>query len=339
MRRPPRPVFRTAASQRAALGAALALVAALALACLAAAPGTVRGAVLAWTVSASPLTLVEGRPTDVVLTVNPGSQQIGCLIVTVPGGFSVAAASITSVPAGAVWNVDVAGSGPTTVSFYTSQGNWRLVAGEVGRFTIRVTALSAPLAAWSTAGYQQGLPPRGPLGPPLLPLQAFVIVPAPTPTPTPRATPDPTPEPTPEPTPSPQPTAPGTGQPATPSPVATTPPTARPGGPTLTPPTPGRGAGGAGTGSGGTGPGSPLPTGLDVRALPEQGRVQVANVGFTGGLGVYAWAVPGLFLGLPGLLILLVVGAQLLLAGMFIPIVRRQMGARRPKPARPPELG
>ena len=332
MRRPHGSALRTLARRGSGLGLTLAL------AWLASAPGPARSALLGWTVSASPLTLVEGRPTDVVLTVNPGSQQVGCLIVTVPIGFKVLGASIGSVPSGALWDIDVAGSGPTTVSFYTSKGGWRLATGDIGRFVIRVTAVTAPLAAWSVAGYQQGLPPKGSLGPPLLPLQPFVIVPAPTPTPV--VTAAPTPTPTPERTSSPEPTAPGgTGQPATPPPGSTTQPSASPAGATPTVPAAGgggAGTGGIGNGAGGSGsdPGLPQPTGLAVGALPEQGSVQVANVGFTGGLGVYAWAVPGLFLGLPGLLILLVVGAQLLLAGIFVPIVRRQMGTRRPRSAR-----
>jgi len=295
---------------------------------LAVAVGPARGAPLGWTVTASPLTLVEGQATDVILTVTPGTQQIGCLVVTVPAGFSVSGASVTSVPAGAVWQIDLSGAGPTTVSFYTSKGGWRLAPGDVGRFTIRVTPLVAPLAAWSVAGYQQGLPPKGSVGLPLLPLQPFVIVPAPTPTPVVTAAPTPTSAPT-----APV-TAPPTAEPtptggATATPSGSPPPSSDVPTPSAPAPPSGMGGGGGGVvGPGGPGasPGAPIPTGLDVGVLPDQGRVEVTDVGLAGGLGTYAWAVPGLFLGLPGLLILLIVGAQLLLAGIFVPVVRRQIG-------------
>jgi hypothetical protein len=44
---------------------------------------------------------------------------------------------------------------------------------------------------------------------------------------------------------------------------------------------------------------------------------------------MYAWMVPGLFLSLPGLLLMLVVLAQGSLASIFVPITRRVFGLGR----------
>jgi hypothetical protein len=50
-----------------------------------------------------------------------------------------------------------------------------------------------------------------------------------------------------------------------------------------------------------------------------------------GGMGMFAWLVPGVALTLPALLFMLVVLAQTVLAGVFVPVTRRVFGAARPK--------
>ena len=45
-----------------------------------------------------------------------------------------------------------------------------------------------------------------------------------------------------------------------------------------------------------------------------------------GTLGVFEWAVPGAILTVPGLLLLVVIGAQMLGAGAWLPLVRRRLG-------------
>ncbi len=63
-----------------------------------------------------------------------------------------------------------------------------------------------------------------------------------------------------------------------------------------------------------------------MSAITEGQTVSIADLAAIGGLSVYAWTVPGLFLGLPGVLILLVVLAQILGAGAFLPVTRRLVG-------------
>jgi hypothetical protein len=69
-------------------------------------------------------------------------------------------------------------------------------------------------------------------------------------------------------------------------------------------------------------------TTVDVRALPDGGTVQLDSQA-VGSLGMFAWMVPGLFLTLPGLLLILVILAQGSLASIFVPITRRVLGIGR----------
>jgi hypothetical protein len=47
---------------------------------------------------------------------------------------------------------------------------------------------------------------------------------------------------------------------------------------------------------------------------------------------MFAWMVPGLFLSLPGLVLLLIVLAQGGLAAVFVPVTRRVLGVGRRRP-------
>jgi hypothetical protein len=71
-------------------------------------------------------------------------------------------------------------------------------------------------------------------------------------------------------------------------------------------------------------------TTVDVGALPDGGTVQLDSEALNS-LGMFAWMVPGLFLSLPGLLLILVIVAQGTLASIFVPITRRvlDIGRRR----------
>jgi hypothetical protein len=62
--------------------------------------------------------------------------------------------------------------------------------------------------------------------------------------------------------------------------------------------------------------------------LPAGGTVQLDSQA-VGGIGMFAWMVPGLFLSLPALLLLLVFVAQGGLAMIFVPVTRRVLGAGR----------
>ena len=78
------------------------------------------------------------------------------------------------------------------------------------------------------------------------------------------------------------------------------------------------------TSSVGTRPG----TGLIVSEVSPARPVTVAVAGAYVSGGQLAWLVPGLVLGLPGMLLLAIVAAQLLGAATFLGLTRRTLGAR-----------
>jgi hypothetical protein len=181
--------------------------------------------------------------------------------------------------------------------------------------------------------------------------------PAPTPTPIPTPTPPPTPTIRPSPTPTPRPSLPLPSigplptivdpfRTPTPAPSATPDPTAQPSpGPSASP---ARSAGpsdpaGAGTaaggdrgdgGVGGAGPGGaagdPAPFSVGPAAGSDDGPpIAVADLGALGLVGLDSiadWAVPSLVLGVPGILLIVAVGAQVLGGAVWIPVVRRWLG-------------
>jgi outer membrane biosynthesis protein TonB len=353
--------------RRAALGGLSLALLGLAGVLAFAGPGPVDAAGLPWTVSLAPTILTEGTATNVRVSVTPGGQQIGFVVVNVPAGFDVLSASVTTVPAGFTWHASGAGTGPIQVTFGTTQSNQRLVH-TTGVFTIRVMATTSPLAAWTVKAYQQfSIDPNKVATGPLLPPAPFVIVPGATPTPTPTPVPTPTPTPTaapPTPTPTPVPTATlaptprpsaspppspsaGTSTPApTPRPTGSLPvaseqpspgdsagpspqPSAEPSGPAS--PGASRSPGSVGGLTGGTGGGSlgGGGGGLDVQPLPAGGSVNLDDLGALGSTAMVAWLVPGLFLSLPALLIVIVVLIQAGFATAFIPLTRRFLAGER----------
>src|SRR6185437_2482597 len=74
--------------------------------------------------------------------------------------------------------------------------------------------------------------------------------------------------------------------------------------------------------------------GLTVARPATAGSIPVLDLPPFRVLGSFVWIVPGFFLRLPGLIILLVVAAQALGAGAFVPITRRAL--RAPPTERPP---
>jgi hypothetical protein len=355
-------------SARSGLLAALLALAWLGWATIPGMPAAVRAA-NPWTLALAPSSITEGVPTNISATVTDGSEMIGCVVFDVPAGFTVLGASVSSVPAGFIWTASVAGSGPTWVTFRTSKDSWRLNGSAHGIFVIRVVANASRLPAWTAWAYkgftvnspQLDFGPRTPPG-------AFSIHPAATPTPTPRPTPTPTPtlKPTLRPTLTPTSTLRATTAPkVTATPAQTAAPNGQPG---ATPipidsPSPEASPSAVGSDEPGTsatpsGPGATvLPeiagivatpndssggaiggfeTTVDVAALPDGGTVQLDSQAFNS-LGMFAWMVPGLFLSLPGLLLILVIIAQGSLASVFVPITRRVLGrTRRRKPGRVP---
>ena len=298
-------------------------------------------AVAAWQISASPTSFPEGRPTQVVLTVTGGSQPIGLLTVTIPSGYQVASAKVLSAPAGQIWAAAV--SSPTLATFKTNSYPERILQGDVARFAITVVATSLSPPAWIAASYQQSATPGDSAGKPKAPLPAFTIVPAstptpaPTPTPTVLSTPGPSSAPTAVPSPTPAGPSPTPAGPSptpagpSPTPASSSPPSSSPtAGPSPSaeassrkssaPSTTAQVAAGSPDVSPGSGNQVVIPT------LPPGGSVAVSGLDGLSTLSLYSWLVPGFFLGLPGLLIMLVVLFQLGAGGLFVPIVRNVLG-------------
>ena len=264
-----------------------------------------------WSITAAPAALTVGVATNVSLTVTSG-YGIKCVTVSVPSGFTVLSVSVASAPGGS-WTASKAGNGPTLATFATKADGNRLDKGNA-RFVIRVIATRSPLPAWTSAAYHDYSPCAHSVGPPVRQLHAFVISPAHPSTPAPPA-----------------PTALPTIRRPAPSAVPTD--TASP---SATPHSSQPGSGAGNVGSGGSGGGSAggwdgIP--LDVQALPAGGTVQL-DLSAVGGFGMFVWLVPGLFLSLPGLLLVLIVVAQAGFATAFVPVIRRLFGASRGRRAR-----
>ena len=96
-------------------------------------------------------------------------------------------------------------------------------------------------------------------------------------------------------------------------------------GPTPIPGTGGAGGGPRPTGPPGSGGSNPEPLGFDTYS-PERPSDELSLGGFAG-IDLSDWAVPGLLLTGPGLLLLVLVAAQAVGALAWLPVVRRRMGA------------
>jgi len=70
----------------------------------------------------------------------------------------------------------------------------------------------------------------------------------------------------------------------------------------------------------------PAGTGLIVSDVTPERPVTVAIAAAHAGAGQLAWLVPGLVLGLPGVLLLAIVAAQLLGGAAFLGLTRRMLG-------------
>jgi hypothetical protein len=266
-----------------------------------------------WSIAASPTELTVGEATDVTLTVIPGNQPIMCVMVSVPSGFTVLSVSVASAP-GASWTASKVGAGPTLATFATDRNQDQLHKASA-KFVIRVIATRSPLTAWTPSAYGDFPPCSHPLGRPVRPLPPFKIAPVPAP-------PSPSIPPRATVTPRPLPSILPPGATAVPTEIAT--PSAAPQPSPSSSTAGGVGPGGSGGAAAGGGVGAPI----DVRALPAGGAVQI-DVSAMGAMGMFAWVVPGLFLSLPGLLLVLIVLAQAGFATAFVPIIRRLFGVRR----------
>jgi hypothetical protein len=328
------------------------------------APATASAALL-WTLTASPLAVATGTPTSFTLTAsNMLLGRIECVVVNVPGNFSIAAVGVVGSTAGDSWLARREGN---KVSVWTTSGGDRLELLDSVTFTVQATALSAGSLTWPAAAYdrQDCTGSGSPLGvPPVVLVTGPAVTPSPSPTPAP--TPVPTPAPTPVPTPVPTlaPTAPPIPPPSIPLPLPTIPlpiigqPTLPPHTPRPAPtPTPGStpsssdssepgsdgaptptGSGGSATGGAGQGadssPASAVeaPNANPAPAVPRiafdepELDLDVASLGLLGGVGV--WAVPAATIAGPGLFVLLWVALQAGGMSVWVPAVRRLRGER-----------
>jgi hypothetical protein len=308
-------------------------------------------AVPVWTVSRSPAT-VSAPSTKVTVTVtnvgDPGSSfAIGCVRVSVPAAVDVTAVSIGDSPTGKPWVASMTGTSPTVVKATASTNNDWLDGANQDSVDIAITvkptvdgSTSWTVIAYRTVNCTSATPPKS-LG--LTVTGAATPTPTPTPAPTPAPTPVPTPRPTPVPTAAPA---------ATPTvpPGSTPAPTTRPTAPGSTPPPPSP-ATSSGSPStvpspvGSAGP-TPSPT-SQIAVLPQPsdgaGGYAVKDTFTLAGteqteisamiqrlalLGVgIEWGVPAFVMGVPGLLLILVVLAQIVGGSAWLPIVKRRIGS------------
>ena len=311
--------------------------------------------------------LNESATVTLTITNTSGGAGIGCVTVAIPTAYYVVTGvSVSSVSRGLDWTAAISTSPHGVKVHAVDDDDDRLDRDDVLVVKIVVfgKSLGLPtLQSW-TANELQNSDCTGNFNSPVSLLMTVVGLPLPTPKPTPTPTPNATASPTPTPTrsptqtPTPTPNATPTPTPTTPGATPTPTPSARPSGsaspePSATPsptpavsdrpasspppdPSPGStavaGSGGAGGGPGPSGaPGSgggsgPEPVlGFDTYS-PERPSDELSTDGF-GGLDFSDWAVPGLLLTGPGLLLLVLVAAQAMGALAWLPVVRRRMGA------------
>lgn len=211
---------RFALASSALLGAILALTT----------PFTVSAALL-WTLTASPLAVATGTPTTFTLTAsNLLLGRIECVILDVPGNFSISSVGIVGSTAGDSWIASRTGN---RVTVLTTSGGDRLELLDSVTFTVSATAMSAGQLTWQANAYGEGdcggspsllgVPPIVVVsGPAVTPSPVPTLPPLPTPPPLPTLVPTPLPSLPPLPTPPPLPTLlPSPSPTRTPTPTAT----------------------------------------------------------------------------------------------------------------------
>ncbi len=339
--------------------------------------GSALAAIQSWTITADKVSVQLGVPTTVTLRItntssdNGGGSGIACVTVAIPSVFTISGVSVASVSSGSWWTAAISATAPRGVTANADSNVGRLRGDPdddvlVLKITVIGTALG--LTTW-TANELQNANCSGSYAKPkslvmtVLPVPLSTPTPTPTPSPSPIPTASPSPTPTSAPTPSPTPSPTGSPGPTpvpttSPTPTPTTGPTDRPSSaPSATPgdrptPDPGGssppGTGGGTTGSTGGGPtgssgGDPGSTGG-----AGAGRPPIEIVGLDPGsvsgpslavdLGLFEWAMPSALMAGPGLLILLLIGAQAVGALAWLPLIRRKLGSfgfghRRPPAA------
>ena len=289
-----------------------------------------------------------GQPTTIAFAAtntgkSGGAGQVGCIVIVVPPAFSVGATTVTSTAAGSSWTVGTLGgaAGETVVRLQARNDASVLLGDPLDqtlRFSIRVTGLARGNATWVANVYNK-IDCTIDMA---LKKAIRVTVSAGTqPKPTPTAPVSPTAKPTPHRTPAPATTPPpiATAKPptATATPPKASPPTSMLVPPSATPtpsprptksPSTQLAAGGAG--------GADLPPGTAFTFTGSGSNGTAAHASmfgaslsdFTGLFGrAFDWAVPGVVLSVPGLVLVLAILAQAMGALAWLPLVRRRIGA------------
>ena len=318
-----------------------------------------------WSIVLSPTTIPAGTPSTIKAAITnlggpDGTRELGCVRISIPLAFTVQGATVASKPPNTKWAASV-GIGSVTIA--SPSGGDRLPPDGTTSVVAAISVLAVPPGpyAWTANAYRQGDCTDGFAEPMTLKVVVEVsVLTTPVPTavpstrpsilpsllPTPRATstPSPTLAPAPAATPTPAPTAvPGT----TPTPAGTPLPGSTPGGgdggngdATPTPVAPAATARPTGaasvdaqdvrpSSSPGMGAALVLPGGGPDDGSTAAGEPEISlTSGFQTPFGDgFEWAVPGLVLSVPGLLIVLVaIGAQAFGAAAWLPVVRRRIG-------------
>jgi hypothetical protein len=300
--------------RRALLAGALAILAV---------PGLVAAA-QDWSVDADRASVPKNDSTAVRLTFT-AQDPVGCVKVLLPNRYQVDSAAVVSVSHGADWSASIGGGSTHWVTAQAaSNGNDRLEGGDQLVLRITVTGRISGRVDWRAWAYDKRDCNDAIGQSDGIAMTVSGAAPTPNPTPKPTPKPKPTPHATPVPT-----TAPRSN--ATPPPESTPKPTARPvtpprvqttQAPTLAPvaivrstrPPP----------SGGDGSGA-LPKHYYSIPLEESPIFGGLAVELLAALGVFDWAVPGAILTVPGLLLIVIIGAQAFGAFAWLPLIRRRL--------------
>ncbi len=312
------------------------------------APGQVAAVVVLWSLIASPLAATTGVSTTFTLTATnedplallDSSAEIGCIMLEVPHNFAIESVAINSTNTGNAWETFVLSD--NRVKVRTTSGGDRLSTLDWVKFNLKAMPMSTGSLAWNANAYRdQECGGTGSLlgVPPLVLVTGAEVTPTASPTPSPTASPTPkpsrapkTPKPKPSVTPTPKPTAVPTAKPTA---VPTAAPTSAPAtaAPVTPPPQ---------TSASSPSP-SPVPeetsapsvsttappdagAGLAVRPPPEDIEPVQLTLGSLSLLGsIDIWAIPGVILGVPGLVILFI-GLQAAGALAWWPAIRRLRG-------------
>ena len=311
----------------------------------------VNGATGGWTIARTPSSVVAGVTTAISITATntAGGSSVGCVHLQVPAAFAVVSVGVDSVQPAHSWTTDALGAGPsgsTIVQVHAAtEADILKGDGDVLVFHVTVTGTTPGTYTWPaesrdhancSAGIDTDSITVSITG------SATTPTPMPTPTPTPRPTATPrslaTPRPVPAPTATPSVSATQTSTPIVSTPTVTpfpsetatpdpTPnPTSSPTGSTLSPIS---GVSGSGTGSsrgssGGAGATDPFVVGGQAGSDELHLGLTATTLASMDGI---VWAVPSLVLGVPGLLLLLAIMAQVVAGVSWLPVVRRKLGA------------